>query len=298
MDADVPDPDSLELSFAAAIAHVPGYAPADSAVEIRRLAGGSVNRSYRISTPAGRFVMRLSATTDAWLAQDRSVERAVHRVAADAGIAPRIVHADDNDRWLITEYVAGRLWTDPEFSDPQALAALGNTLKRLHGLAPPAAGRCDLRNVLTGYVDRIQAGVAKAPLSAYLAQAQAAWQIAGATQRSAVIVHHDLHGSNLIESEQGLVLIDWECAAVADPLLDVACVLSYYETARPHAATLLRHAGLEDVTSAQLGASVWLFDLHTYLWYRERRLRIVPTGAELQAEQRLAFRLERGLQNA
>ena len=111
------------------------------------------------------------------------------------------------------------------------------------------------------------------------------------------MLHHDLHGSNIIETGRGLVLIDWECAAVSDPLLDIACVLSYHESARSYASLLLRHSGLEEVTPRQLAASVWLFDLHTYLWYRERRMRLSPTGAELEAEHHLSLRLPRTLED-
>jgi Ser/Thr protein kinase RdoA (MazF antagonist) len=124
-----------------------------------------------------------------------------------------------------------------------------------------------------------------------LDSAAAAWRVCGATGRPVAILHHDLHASNVIENERGLMLIDWECAAVSDPLLDVACILSYHESARPYAPLLLRHSGLESVTSRQLAASVWLFDLHTYLWYRERRLRLSPTDAELRAEGLLSLRL-------
>jgi hypothetical protein len=72
-------------------------------------------------------------------------------------------------------------------------------------------------------------------------------------------------------------------------------VLSYFESAGAHAEVLLRHAGLGSVTQKQLAASVWLFDLHTWLWYRERRMRLVPTAAEIEAEGRLAVAVERGL---
>ena len=122
-------------------------------------------------------------------------------------------------------------------------------------------------------------------------------RISGAAERPLAILHHDLHGSNIIESGRALVLIDWECAAVSDPLLDIACILSYHESARPHASLLLLHSGLEEVTPRQLAASVWLFDLHTYLWYRERRMRLSPTGAELEAEHHLSLRLPRTLED-
>ena len=112
--------------------------------------------------------------------------------------------------------------------------------------------------------------------------------------------HGDLHAGNIfIDPQTGAItgLIDWECAAVSDPLLDVACILSYHESARPYASLLLQHSGLEDITSRQLAAAVWLFDLHTYLWYRERRLRRSATEAEREAEDQLAERLPRTLED-
>jgi thiamine kinase len=296
---DLSDPHTRELMLAEALAHVPGYRRSSSAIEISELPGGSVNRSYEVSTPAGRFVLRLSRGPDAWLTSDRSVEREVHRIASEAGIAPRVVHA--NDRWSITEYVAGRLWEEADFANPERLAALGDALRRLHELPAPSCGRFDLLEALEGYAERVGAQI-RDPADTdnvvhYLSNAATAWRISGAAERPLAILHHDLHGSNIIESGRGLVLIDWECAAVSDPLLDIACILSYHEAARPHASFLLRHSGLEAVTSRQLGASVWLFDLHTCLWYRERRMRLSPTDAELAAERHLSMRLARTLED-
>jgi thiamine kinase-like enzyme len=244
-----------------------------------------------VFTPAGRFVLRLSQGPDAWLTADRSVERELHRIAARALIAPRIVAADADDWWMVTEYVTGRLWMEPDFANPQRLARLGDTLRHLHQLPPPDTGRFDLLRALSGYVDRVGAE------AAYRDWAAAAWRVSGADERPLAILHHDLHGSNLIETADRLVLIDWECAAVSDPLLDVACILSYHESARPYASLLLQHSGLQDITSRQLSAALWLFDLHTYLWYRERRLRRSATEAEREAEEQLAERLPRTLED-
>jgi thiamine kinase-like enzyme len=291
---DLSDPRARELMLAEALAHVPGYS---AAVETSELSGGSVNRSYEVSTPAGRFVLRLSRGPDAWLTSDRSVERELHRIASGAGIAPPVVLA--NDRWSITEYVVGRLWTESDFANPERLAALGSVLRRLHELRAPECGRFSLLEALEGYAERVGAQVCDSAdkVAHYLSSAAAAWRISGAAERPLAILHHDLHGSNIIESARGLVLIDWECAAVSDPLLDIACVLSYHESAWPYASILLRHSGLEEVTSRQLAASVWLFDLHTYLWYRERRMRLSPTDAELEAEHHLSMRLPRTLED-
>jgi thiamine kinase-like enzyme len=191
------------------------------------------------------------------------------------------------------------LWGEADFANPERLAVLGDTLRRLHDLPAPKCGRFDLLKALEGYAVRVEAQIRDPAdnVAHYVSSAATAWRICGAAQRPLAILHHDLHGSNIIQSERGLVLIDWECAAVSDPLLDIACILSYHDSARPYASVLLRHSGLEDITSRQLAASVWLFDLHTYLWYRERRMRLSPTDAELEAEHQLSLRLPRTLED-
>jgi len=297
MAEDLPQPAAGELIPAEALAHVPGYRGGD-ALSVRRLPGGRVNRTYSIQTPTGKYVVRLTPGTDAWLAPERSVELELHGLAAGAGLAPRIVHADPGDRWLITEFVPGPTWTDAHFARADCLARLADTLRWLHGIEPPPRhGRFDLLEVLTRYAQRLQGTGRDAGIdpSQYVQEAAFAWQVSGGADRPQAVLHHDLHGSNLIDAERGLMLIDWECAVVNDPLLDVACVLSYFEPARPHADVLLRHAGLGSVTEKQLAASVWLFDLHTWFWYRERRMRLVPTAAEIEAEGRLALAVESGL---
>jgi len=296
MAEDLSQPAAGELIPGDALASVPGYRD-DSAV-ISRLPGGRVNRTYSVQTPTDTFVLRLTPGTDAWLAPDRSVELELHGLAAGAGLAPRIIHADRSDRWLITEFVPGPLWTDAHFARVDCLARLGDALRWLHGIAPPPRhGHFDLLEALTRYAQRLerQGSVGSIEPTQYVQHAAFAWQASGGPDRPKAVLHHDLHGSNLIDAERGLTLIDWECAVVNDPLLDVACVLSYHESARPHAEVLLRHAGLGSVTEKQLAASVWLFDLHTWFWYRERRMRLVPTAAEVEAEERLAGAVESGL---
>lgn len=281
------------LILAEALAHVPGYQPDTMASQVASLAGGNFNHSYRVCTPLGSYVVRLSPAPDAWLASDRRAERQLHGIAAEAGLAPQIVHADQRDRWLITQYVEGRLWSEADFAAADRLKRLAELLQRLHALTAPVEARVDVLHSLQGYMKRIAAsglatGGSFAPL---LERAGEQWEASGAHTRAPAPVHHDLNGANIIDDGSRLTLIDWECAAVSDPLLDIACVLSYYEAARPHAPLLLTHAGLDRVTPSQLQAAVWTFDLHTLLWYRERRLRSAPTGAELDAERRLSARL-------
>jgi thiamine kinase-like enzyme len=89
-----------------------------------------------------------------------------------------------------------------------------------------------------------------------------------------------------------LYLLDWEYAAVTDPLFDLACILAYYPQAAAFGDTLLEASGLAPVaTPEMLRHATWLFVLLSYFWYRSRRLAGPPTPATEAAEQALLKRL-------
>lgn len=282
------------------LARVPGalvHGGLDAGIDVRPLAGGVTNRSFRVTTRAGRFVVRLGTAFDALLAVDRRGEIAAQRLAAAAGLAPPIEVEDAASGLLVTRHVEGRVWTAADFTRPEALDRLGERLRRLHDLdvaGAPGLVRLDPRARAHEYVRHIvaEAPAERAALEGLLAEAERRCDQAGPGVRSATLVHSDLNGANLVDGER-LWLIDWEYAALADPLHDVACILAYYPGAAPLAPRLLAALGL-DVTPRELAASVWLFQLLVYLWYRARRVAVVPSAADLEAERGAALALAHG----
>lgn len=274
------------------LAHVPG-ATSGAPPEVRALTGGLMSRSFLVATSEGRYVLRLGTTYDTLLAIDRRVETAVQRLAAAAQVAPRVVHADVASGLLIAEYVEGRSWSAADFADPGQIDRLGARLAKLQAIdvrATPGLALLDPVALARGYAGRIGAVAPgeQEQLAQLLAESERRSQDSGASDRRPVLAHSDLHGSNLVDGGP-LWLIDWEYAALADPLHDVACVLAYYPQAAPHAARLLAALGLERAaTPGALEAAVWLFQLLVFLWYRARRTAVAPTAEELAAERRAA----------
>lgn len=271
-----------------ALARVPGAA--DGPAAISSLPGGQTSRSFLVATAQGRFVARLGTAADTVLGIDRRAEAAAQRLAAAAGIAPRVIDADPQAGLLVTEYLPGRTWEEADFANAGQLERLAARLARLHALdARHTAGLASLDPLAAarGHVGRI---VAAAPeegpqLAQLLGQAAVVRRASGADGRAATLVHSDLHGSNLVDGED-LWLIDWEYAALADPLHDVASVLAYHPQATPYAPQLLGALGLGAITQRELLAAVWMFQLLVFLWYRARRSAVVPTPADLAAERR------------
>ncbi|HEU4778246.1 MAG TPA: phosphotransferase [Steroidobacteraceae bacterium] len=278
----------------ALLQHVPGCEDGEPPFSQELIGGGKVNRSFLVRTRRGRFVVRLNenATGDPGLDRDR--ELALHTAAAAAGIAPQVVFAAPDRSCLITDYVDGRLWTPHYFTRMRDLRSLGQRLRALHALTPPPVARFDPMNVARRYADLI---VRTDPAEAgriefLLAGGAEALARTGSERRPPAIVHSDLHHGNVLTADR-VYFIDWEYAQVGDPLLDLACIMTYYPRAVPHGGLLLEASGLADagVTPAILGELTNVFTLLTYLWYRARRVTRNVPATDLQIESAALRRL-------
>ena len=261
-----------ELIPAEALAQVPGNSPA---ARVAAMAGGTLNRTFRVETHAGRFVLRLHAAETAVLGVEHFREARLQNAAAAAGIAPAVLYVDPQQRFMIAEYIAARVWTAADFSDAAQLEKLGSTLRRLHAVVPPISAPFDLGEILRAFSDRIvQATPAQRPvLEGLIEEAQVRLRACGSEQRAPALFHSDLHHSNILETDGRLYLIDWEYAAVGDPLFDLACVLAYYPQAEAHARKLLDASGLGSQASlSMLEHASWLYRLLSSLWESARRL--------------------------
>jgi thiamine kinase len=265
-----------KLIPAEALAQVPGYTPA---AHIAALAGGAVNRTFRVNTPDGCFVLRLHSPTGATLGADHFREAQLQNAAAAAGVAPKVIHIDPRQRFMVSEFIAGRVWTESDFSDAAQIKRLGATLRILHEVQALISAPFDLAALLRGFSDGIaRAAPAERPLLEQLmARADLSLRGSGSAMRPPTLFHSDLKHSNIIDRGDTLVLIDWEYAAVGDPLYDPACVLAYYPQVKPHARELLESSGLAAAASlAMLEHASWLYVLLSFFWERARQLATSP----------------------
>jgi len=233
-----------------ALAAVPGSG-SGHAPRITALAGGLVNRAFRIETSAGVFVLRLNSSLreSALLGVDRRIEIAAQRLAAGIGLAPRVVAVSPDHAFQVCEFVAGETAGARELASPSGMASLGASLRGLRALQPPDDWRdADLlarARRLVGLATRRAPGGAPA-LHAALATAEAGWIAAGRGRRPC-LVHSDPNPGNVVMVPGGgpAVLLDWEYAHVGDPLQDPAAWLQACPALRGHELELLRACGLE-----------------------------------------------------
>jgi aminoglycoside phosphotransferase (APT) family kinase protein len=261
------------VAWQEALAHVPG-AGSGADLDVQVLAGGTANATYRVQTPQGRFVVRLHEPYVLDLGVDRRREAVLHAAAAAAGLTSGILAADPQGRYLVTQFLEGPPWQEVDFDDEARLWALAQTLRALHALPAPRVSPLDLGALLERHVAQIAAQDAGAvqDLLSQVARARDILARQGEAGRTPCIIHGDLTHSNVIGTGQPR-LIDWEYAAVADPLADPACLLAYYPQVMGHAAQLLRRCGLaESASLPELEDLARVYRLLSQLWYRRLAL--------------------------
>jgi thiamine kinase len=249
---------------AAALACVPGLESGAAPLRCGRLAGGTVNDSWRVASAAGDFVLRLDGPAWRRPGVDRDRESTLHGLAAAAGLAPRIVARDGARGVLVTEYLEGRDFTPADLADAAQLRRLAERLAQLHALPAPRLPRFDPLALFHRYLgaagdedrrvgERMQAGLQRD---------------AGQLAAGACIVHGDLVHSNL-RSGSDLWLLDWEYAQVADPAWDIGCLLAYYPPSAAHLPLLLAASGLASA-ALRVQAAARLHAALGWAWHRAR----------------------------
>lgn len=220
---------------------------------ITPLAGGLSGAGvYRVEAPAGRYVLKLAGDAAPVAAWRQTL--AIQRLAGDAGVAPRVIHADEARRAVVSELVVNR-GLAPRLFNPQTrdatLRQLGQTIRRVHALPlPDGASPRDPVEVIAS----LRAQRAGFTIPAFVAAAIDEVLAASppAPRRPLVTSHNDLNPSNLAFDGERVLLLDWDAAGPNDPFYDLAAVAVFLRLDAAAAAALL--AAYDDAPPAALPA--------------------------------------------
>lgn len=193
---------------------------------ITRIAAGLSGAGvYRVEAAGQAFVLKVVDAGEPLAGWRRKLH--IQQLAADAGLAPRVVHTDEARRAVVSAFVVDRSF--PAFyGDPRtreaALAQLGRTLRRLHELPlPPDADAKDPRDLLLALWSGLAASF---PLPSFVGDAvrRVLAEEAPAHDRALVLSHNDVNPTNLAYDGENLLLLDWDTAGPNDPFYDLAAI--------------------------------------------------------------------------
>ena len=219
---------------------------------VRVAAGLSGAGVYRVDAAGRAYVLKISAA-------DRPLDDWRHtlgilRAASGAGLAPRVVHVDEARRAVVSEFVVDRgfprFYRDPSTHD-ESLALLGRTMRRVHALPlPPDArvrdGRAFLAESWPAVADWSLPAWARTIVERMLEETPPA------DDRAPALSHNDANPSNLAFDGERLLLLDWDTAAVNDPLFDLATLSLFLRMNEGECRLLV--AAHDDAAPAELPA--------------------------------------------
>ena len=197
---------------------------------ITTIAGGLSGAGvHRIDAKGRTFVLKISKSDesiDAW-----RVRLEILRLAADAGVAPQVVHTDEACRAVLSEFITGKPFV-AAYGDPRTREAavddLGRTLRRVHDLPVPAsADSRSPRELLAATWSGLSA---TAGIPAFVGDAvrRVLDEAPPRSGRDAVLSHNDVNPGNLVYDQERLLLVDWDAAGRNDPYFDLAAIALFH----------------------------------------------------------------------
>jgi thiamine kinase-like enzyme len=246
------------------------------------LVAGATNLVVRLRHAADSFAVRVPRLDSAALAVDRQAECAALDAAAGTGLTPDVIVCDPASGILVTRWIEGTVWTAERVHERDAIELAARALTRLHAVAAPLNAR-SLAPVplLRTYWQLVATRAASLATRLQTVQACVLARAAELQGGSAVFCHADLHHRNIIET-QGLRLLDWEYAGVAEPYFDLACFAQSNDLTFVERTALLEAYGPAVEDAERLALYCVLFDWICVLWF-------AMTGASEHAPHRPRF---------
>ncbi len=220
---------------------------------------------------------------------------------AGTGLVPELVTFtpahDHHGAVLVYRYVAGTQWRRGTGDVARLLHAVHSGpspegLRVLHRSAAEALARADEVIDDVPIPEQRRRVIAHRPVG----------DLGDRPVRRPVLVHTDCGPGNLVRSRRGLVLIDWQCPGLGDPVEDLACFLSpammVLYAAPPHG-----RAAVESFLSAnpeqevadryRRDGAAWHYRIAAYCLWRSHRL--AESQPEVAARYRQALTAELAL---
>jgi thiamine kinase-like enzyme len=189
---------------------------------VEELPGGLTNRNYKVTTPDGTFVARISAAGTDLLAIDRDIEYRNSLAAAAAGAGAPVVEYRPEDHTLIIRFIEGRTFGNADVADPANIPRIAQACRRLHS-GERFGNEFDMFDIQRRYLSVVRSQGLRIPAG----YDDLAPQFD--TARDALAVHasrtvpcnNDLLAANFIDDGDRIWLIDYEYSGNNDPCFEL-----------------------------------------------------------------------------
>jgi aminoglycoside phosphotransferase (APT) family kinase protein len=209
---------------------------------------------FRVEAAGQAYVLKVSGQDEPLADWRRRFQ--VQKLAARAGLAPQVVHVDEDRRAILSAFAGDQsfpaLYGDPRTREA-AVALLGRTLRRVHDLPlPPGLPPSDPRKALAASWAGLPKGFA-VPSFVRDAVERVRTEPPPPADRAPVLSHNDVNPSNLLYDGENLLLVDWDHAGPNDPYFDLASIAVFLRMDEASCLTLLAAHDGEPVSTVPAG---------------------------------------------
>lgn len=200
----------------------------NASIPYELLNGGFVNSTYKIQVNDKYYVLRINGNQNDYLGLSREEENNVIHLAADMGIAPKLLTA--TPEYLITEFIESNFLSRDDICQPSIIRNTMDILKKVHSIR--GINRTftpfDLLNKHLEGMKTLHLPFPK-ELNDLLPEVNAIKKRYdnGAVYRKAYC-HNDFYPFNILNSNGRLYVIDWELSGEGDIFFDLATI-SFHE---------------------------------------------------------------------
>ena len=189
---------------------------------VSELSGGLTNRNYKVTTPDGTFVARISSGGSELLAIDRDCEYRNSVTAATAGAGAPVIEYRPQDRLLVIGYIEGRTFGAADVTAAGNIPRIAEACRRLH-----SGGRFgndfDMFDIQRQYLSVARSRGLRVPAGYddLLPQFSAAEKALAVRAEGTVPCNNDLLPANFIDDGNRIWLIDYELSGNNDACFEL-----------------------------------------------------------------------------
>jgi thiamine kinase-like enzyme len=194
---------------------------------VSELAGGLTNTNYRVETPDGAYVVRVSAKDAGLLAIDRENEYLNTVAAAEVGVGAAVIDYLPERSLLVLEFIEGVTQTSEDLQRGDRLDWVAEACRRLHG-ARAFRDDFDMFDIQRRYLRLVQERGFRLPeryldFEPQMRRIEAAMAV---RDEGTVPCNNDLLAENFIDVGDRFRLIDYEYSGMNDACFELGNIWS------------------------------------------------------------------------
>lgn len=220
---------------------------------------------YKFTVLGKQFFLKINTQIGSFI--DVDSPHKCMKIAAKAGVAPRVLFCNKTDGLYITEYIKAESLTEKFNSFHDLLVILAGAIKGVHNL-PPFPKTVNFFDGVDLFIQKFQQSnllpdrATREHFNLY-SEIRKAYRI---IDSDLVPSHNDLNPNNLLYNGDRFWIVDWDSAFLNDRYVDLAVIAKYFVLNEKHERLFLE-AYFGDLMDEEKSSRFFLMQQVCYIYY-------------------------------